>query len=109
MKILTSTFVSTLLVAALWSGAAMAEDEIVTVTGQIIVVEADADGDEIVKIVTETDEFLVHKDSTASDVSGSAGKNVMAKGTVEVTETSKTISVVEFAVIEAEEPPVGAK
>jgi hypothetical protein len=115
MKILLSAFASAVLapalVAALWSGAALAEsqDQIITITGQIVIVEADEAGNEIVKIVTETEEYLVHEESKASDLSAQAGKTVTAKGTVEVTEMNKTISVDEYALIEGQKPPVGAQ
>ncbi len=94
--------------AILGSGSALAMDEIITVTGQVVVVEEDASGDMIVKIVTETDEFLVHEQSKASDVSAQAGKTVTATGTVEVTEVAKTISVDEYALVEINQPPIGA-
>ena len=98
-----------LCLAVVVSGSAAAEDELVTITGQVVVEEQDAAGDVIVTIVTETDTYLIHEDSKASDIKGQAGKNVSAKGTVEVTEESKTISVEEYALIEADEPPVGAQ
>jgi hypothetical protein len=111
MKSLVSLMASTALVASLWSGAALAEPdvEIVTITGKIVLVEEDAAGNVIVKIVTETDEYLVHEQSKASDISAQAGKTVRAKGTLEVTEISKKISVEEYALVEDEKPPVGAK
>jgi len=91
------------------SGSAAAEDELVTITGQVVVEEQDAAGDVIVTIVTETDTYLIHEDSKASDIKGQAGKNVSATGSVEVTEVSRTISVDEYALIETDEPPVGAQ
>ena len=91
------------------SGSAAAEDELVTITGQVMVEERDAAGDVIVIIVTETDTYLVHQDSKASDIKGHAGKNVSAKGKLEVTDLSRTISVEEYALIEDDRPPVGAK
>jgi spermidine/putrescine-binding protein len=115
MKILLSAFASAVLavalVAAVWSGAAQAEsqDQTVTITGQIVVVEEDAAGNAIVKIVTETEEYLVHQESKASDLSAQAGKTVKATGSIEVTEMNKTISVDEYALIEGQKPPVGAQ
>jgi hypothetical protein len=82
------------------SCSAVGDDEVVTITGQVVVEEEDAEGDVIVTIVTETDTYLVHEDSKASDIKGHAGKNVSAKGKVDVTEVSKTISIDEYALIE---------
>lgn len=86
-----------------------AEAEVVTITGQIVLEEQDEAGDVIVTIVTETDTYLVREESKASGLDAHNGKKVTAKGTVEVTEVSKTISVDEFALIEDDQPPVGAQ
>jgi hypothetical protein len=90
------------------SGAAAAEDEVVTITGQVVIEEQDEAGDVIVTIVTETDTYLVHEESKASGLDAHSGKNVTAQGKVEVTEVSRTISVDQFALIEDDRPPVGA-
>ena len=110
MRLLATAFASlslAILGLALAGGTAVAEDEIVTVTGQIVLVEEDSSGDEIITIVTETDKYVVHEESKASDIKAQAGKNVQAKGKVEVTEVSKMISVDEYVIVE--DPPVGAQ
>jgi hypothetical protein len=98
-----------LCLAVVVSGSAAAEDELVTITGEVMVEERDAAGDVIVIIVTETDTYLVHHESKAADIKGHAGKSVSAKGKLEVTDLSRTISVEEYALIEDDRPPVGAK
>jgi hypothetical protein len=90
------------------SGPAAAEDDVVTITGQVVVEEQDAAGDVIISIVTETDTYVIHEDSKASDLNAHGGKNVTAKGKVQVTEMSRTIWVDEYALVEADRPPVGA-
>ena len=112
MRILLSTIAGAALVlsvAVLGSGTALADEEVVTVTGQIVVAEEDAEGDVIVTIVTETDTYIVSNDSKAGDISPHSGKKVQAKGAVKVTEVGKTISPDEYALIEDETPPVAAE
>ena len=112
MRLFLSVFASVslaVLTVVVATGSALAEDEIMTVTGQVVAAEKDAAGNEIVTIVTETDTYLIHENSKASDIRSQAGKTVKAMGKVEVTELSKTISVDEFALVEGDMPPVGAK
>ena len=105
MKYLAIGFVS---LALAWAGVAQAEDQVLTITGQVIVEETDADGVVTVRIVTETDTYLVHQDSKASDLSAHQGKSIAATGRLEVTEIGKSIVIAEYAVLESEGPPVGA-
>lgn len=91
------------------AGPAIAEDEVLTVTGQVVVDDTDGDGNETVRIVTETDTYLVHEASKASDLYRHKGRNVAVTGKLEVTEVGKSIVVAEYAVLEEESPAVGAQ
>ena len=91
------------------AGAARAEGQVRTITGQVVVAETDAAGLVTVRIVTETDRYLRHQDSKASDVSTHQGKSLAATGRLEVTETGQSIVIAEYAVLESESPSVGAK
>ncbi len=106
MKYLAIGFVS---MALIWAGVAQAEDQVLTITGQVIVEETDADGMVTVRIVTETDSYRVHQDSKASGLSTHEGKSIAATGRLEVTEIGKSIVIAEYAVLESESPSVGAK
>ena len=106
MKYLALGFVSLSLALA---GVAQAEQQILTITGQVVVDEPGADGLVTVRIVTETDTYRVHQDSKASDLSSHRGKSIAATGRLEVTETGKSIVIAEYAVLDSEGPPVGAK
>lgn len=109
MKYLATGLVSLSLVFAL-GGTAQAEDQVLTITGQIVVEETDADGNTVVRIVTETDTYLVHQDSKASNLRAHKGRSIAATGKLEVTEVGKSIVIAEYAVLESDEKPaVGAK
>ena len=92
------------------SPAALAEseEEIVTITGEIVLSEPDAEGDVIVTIVTETDTYVISEDSKAADISSQSGKKVTAKGAIKVTEVGSEIAVQEYVLVPGETPPVGA-
>ncbi len=115
MKGFVSTIASALLALTvalvLGSGTALAEpeEELMTITGQVVLAEEDAEGKVTVTIVTETDTYIVTEDSKAADLSAQSGKKVTAKGAIEATEMGKTIMVQEYALVEADTPPVGAQ
>jgi hypothetical protein len=115
MKRLVSIIAGALLTLAvglvLGSGTAFAEsdEEIVTITGQVVLSEEDAAGDVIVTIVTETDTYVISEDSKAADISSHSGKKVTAKGAIKATEVGQEITVQEFVLVPGETPPVGAK
>ncbi len=112
MKGFVSTIAGALLALAvvlvLGSGTALAE-ELVTITGQVVLAEEDAEGKVTVTIVTETDTYIVTEDSKVADLAAQSGKKVTAKGAIEATEMGKKITVQEYALVEADTPPVGAQ
>ena len=110
MKYFALGFVSLSLSLSLsLAGVARAEDQVLTITGRVVVEETDADGMVTVRIVTETDSYRVHQDSKASDLSIHEGKSIAATGRLEVTEIGRSIVIAEYAVLESESPSVGAK
>ena len=91
------------------AGVAQAEDQILTITGQVVVEETDSDGVVVVRIVTETDTYIVHESSKASNLRAHKGRSIAATGTLEVTEVGKSIAVAEYAVLADDGPAVGAQ
>ena len=89
------------------AGSAQAE-RIITVTGKVVVEEDAAAGGQVVRIVTETDTYLVHAASKPNLVD-LKGQTIAATGRLLVTETRKSIAVSEFAILEGRSPAVGAK
>ena len=108
MRYLVHALCCASLVLFVFAGSARAEDRIITITGRVIVDEKATDGSEVVTIVTETDTYLVHTESKPNLVRHK-GRTVAATGKLRVTETSKSITVAEFAVLEGGSPSVGAK
>lgn len=110
MKILATGLLALCATLALvLAGEARAEDEILTITGQVVVEETTADGGAIVRIVTETDTYRVHHLSKAENLHRHKGRQIAATGTLYVSEVGKSIAVAEYAVLTDEGPPVGAK
>ncbi len=90
------------------AGSAQAE-RIITITGKVIVEEdAAGGGGEVVRIVTETDTYLVHA-ASKPNLADQKGQTIAATGKLLVTETRKSIAVAEFAILEGKSPAVGAK
>jgi hypothetical protein len=91
------------------AGTAWAEDRVVTITGEVVVEETDADGGRTVRIVTEKETYRVHETSKQTELHRHKGRQIAATGTLEATEVGKSIAVAEYAVLEETSPAVGAK